>query len=99
MATDGLLNFWLVKIDNEEIKLKKIFIDDNESYSLHQSGINSFDIKSMGNGEYLLGTGGDDSLLSLIRFQILTNDNCDTQIKIVWTWKSYSSHTGQITGI
>ena len=98
MATDGLLNFWNFIIDHEEIIVNMIQIDDNEGFTLHQSGINSFDIKMLDEFKYLLATGGDDNLLSLMVFEIVLDQKDIAFIKIISSWKTDSAHFAQITG-
>lgn len=95
-TTDGLLNFWNFSILN--CKMQKLTIDNNEDgFFLHQSGINSFDVKFVNDNEYLLATGGDDNLLSLILFKI--NRKTDASfIQIVSSWNSSLVHYAQISG-
>lgn len=98
MATDGLLNFWNFSVSNEIVFIRNIPIDDELNLSLHQSGINSFDMQVLNVSEYILATGGDDSLLSLLIFEIVLTNNKDLSIRIKSSWKTTSSHYAQITG-
>ncbi|XP_031784570.1 WD repeat-containing protein 6 isoform X2 [Nasonia vitripennis] len=99
MATDGLLNFWHFSASNEIVSIRNLPIDDKLNISLHQSGINSFDIKVVNDSEYILATGGDDNLLSLLIFEITLTSNEDLFIRTKSSWKSTSSHHAQITGL
>ncbi|XP_017887106.1 WD repeat-containing protein 6 [Ceratina calcarata] len=66
-------------------------------FNLHQSGINSYDIKSIANDEYLLVTGGDDNLLNIVRLKVVSLS--DIQILLLSKWSSSEAHVAQITGI
>lgn len=98
MATDGDLNFWHFCFKNEEVNVKKLIIDGETEFHLHQSGINSFDFTNIDDNEYLLATGGDDNLLSLTRFQMDLPKNGDPSVKIISIWKTNSVHYAQVTG-
>ena len=98
MATDGLLNFWNVSIQNETVSVQNISIEEKEDFSLHQSGINSYDVKMLNNQQYILATGGDDNLLNLLIFEVFNKEN-EITIKIKSQWATASIHYAQITGI
>lgn len=98
MATDGLLNFWHFSASNKITSIRNLPINDKLNISLHQSGINSFDIKVVNDREYILATGGDDNLLNLLVFEIILTNNDDLFIQIKSSWKTTSSHHAQITG-
>lgn len=99
MATDGLLNFWNVLISNEAVlDIRRIMINEKEGFRLHQSGINSFDIKILNDSEYILASGGDDNLLSLLVFKFILDENKVSSVQITSTWKTSSIHYAQITG-
>ena len=81
MSTDGIGRF----IDFTDIISKIIIFPQNEeqefhnyknlfivNFNLHQSGINSYDIKMIEKNEYLLATGGDDILFNIILFSLLS---------------------------
>ncbi|XP_078050638.1 tRNA (34-2'-O)-methyltransferase regulator WDR6-like isoform X2 [Augochlora pura] len=109
MSTDGVCRF----IDFTEIisKISKGIQGDNQEindctnmiltkFKLHQSGINSYDIKRINSDEYLLATGGDDNLFSLVHFKIcLSNDNEQIRIISLSKWNTSTAHFAQITGI
>ncbi|XP_011502561.1 PREDICTED: WD repeat-containing protein 6 [Ceratosolen solmsi marchali] len=99
MATDGLLNIWNVISTNDIFEIKNVTIDGKHDLSLHQSGINSFDIKILNNYEYILATGGDDNLLNLLIFKIIFQHNEVLSIHVVSSWGTISIHSAQITGI
>jgi WD40 repeat protein len=99
MATDGLLNIWNVISLNDTIEIKNITINGQQNLSLHQSGINSFDIKILNNYEYILTTGGDDNLLNLLIFKIILKKKKIVSVELVSLWKTTSMHLAQITGI
>lgn len=107
MSTDGKLRFF----DFTDI-VSKIYDDANSGnetvvnfniipfaeFSLHQSGINCFDLNHMHEDEYLLITGGDDNLLSVVYFQICITENNKLSAKILSKWSTASAHSAQITG-
>ena len=102
MATDGVINFWnfnciLSKIHNNE-KSENMILTPFTKLHVHQSGINSFDLKKINDNEYLLATGGDDNLLSLVVFSFIDTQNEDLSAQIVARWSSSNSHSAQITG-
>ncbi|CAK9796955.1 WD repeat-containing protein 6 [Anthophora plagiata] len=71
-----------------------------EKFHLHQSGINSYDVKMIGKGEYLLVTGGDDNLLNLIHFQLqLLNNKNELRISVSSKWSTSNAHAAQIAGL
>lgn len=97
MATDGIVNFWDFSYflpDSNRQETNKPFTQ----LHIHQSGINSFDIKKISNHEYLLATGGDDNLLSLILIDIIALENGDLSAEILKKYSSSDSHSTQITG-
>lgn len=107
MSTDGKLRFF----DFTDM-VSKIYEDANSGnqsirnfrdipfaeFSLHQSGINCFDLQYMYNGEYLLITGGDDNLLSVVYFQICISESNKLSAKILSKWSTASAHSAQIAG-
>lgn len=107
MSTDGKLCFF----DFTDI-VSKIYVDANSGnqnivkfsdlpfakFNLHQSGINCFDLKHMREDEYLLITGGDDNLLSVVYFQIYISDNNKLSAEILSKWSTASAHAAQIVG-
>ncbi|XP_076389017.1 tRNA (34-2'-O)-methyltransferase regulator WDR6 isoform X2 [Megachile rotundata] len=109
MSTDGIIRF----IDFTDIVLKIIqephcekqefqnYIDVSVAkFNLHQSGINSYDLKAIGKDEYLLATGGDDNLFNIIRFKIETSGK-DQQlyVSLLSKWCTSTTHFAQITGV
>ncbi|XP_017754598.1 PREDICTED: WD repeat-containing protein 6 [Eufriesea mexicana] len=69
-------------------------------FNLHQSGINSYDIKIIGKDEYLLATGGDDNLFNLVHFKIqLLSKEKELYISLLSKWNTSTAHVAQITGI
>lgn len=106
MSTDGMLRFF----DYTNIVMK-IYEDTNSEdiidfsdvpfaeHSLHQSGINSFDLNYLNKNKYLLATGGDDNLLSLVCFQIDTNNRKTVSVVILSKWSTATVHSAQITGM
>ncbi|KAL7289608.1 hypothetical protein TKK_0016464 [Trichogramma kaykai] len=99
MATDGLLNFWTCNVENDEIDVQKIGIENTKDFTLHQSGINSFDLKKLDECNYMLATGGDDNLLGVLIFKAVSSKKSIEMIKIVSTWNTSSIHYAQITGV
>lgn len=107
MSTDGKLYFF----DFTDI-VSKIYEDANSGnqnivnfsdipfaeFNLHQSGINCFDLKHMREDEYLLITGGDDNLLSVVYFQICISENNKLLAEILSKWSTASAHSAQIVG-
>lgn len=107
MHTDGKLRFF-----NFTDVVSKIYDDANSGnqsivnfsdipfaeFSLHQSGINCFDLKHMHENEYLLVTGGDDNLLSVVYFQICILENNKLSAEILSKWSTASAHFTQIVG-
>ncbi|XP_033222136.1 WD repeat-containing protein 6 [Belonocnema kinseyi] len=97
MATDGIINFWnfsFIKNQEKEKELPKPFT----KIHIHQSGINSFDLEKV-DGNYLLVSGGDDNLLSLIVFNLILLENGNLSAQIVNKWNSSTCHCAQITGV
>lgn len=107
MSTDGKLRF----VDFTNI-VSKIYEDANSGnqsiinfsdipfaeFSLHQSGINCFDLEHMHENKYLLVTGGDDNLLSVVYFQICILENNKLSAEILSKWSTASAHSTQIVG-
>ncbi|XP_072762395.1 tRNA (34-2'-O)-methyltransferase regulator WDR6-like [Anoplolepis gracilipes] len=108
MTTDGILRFFnftdtiLKMYEDATIENQDIidFSDDPfAEFSLHQSGINSFDLKYMDEDKYLLATGGDDNLLNLVCFQLCILENDALSAVILSKWNTSSAHSTQITGL
>jgi len=108
MTTDGVLRFFdftdIVSKIYEDIYSDNQNIMDFDSspfaeLSLHQSGINSFDLKLADKEKYLLITGGDDNLLNLIYFQVCISENDKLLLLILSKWNTTSAHSAQITGM
>jgi len=107
MSTDGKLRFF-----DFTDTVSKIYEDANSGnqnivnfsnipfaeFSLHQSGINCFDLKNIYEDEYLLVTGGDDNLLNVVYFQICISENNKLSAKILSNWNTASAHSTQIVG-
>ncbi|KAM0729073.1 tRNA (34-2'-O)-methyltransferase regulator WDR6 [Formica fusca] len=108
MTTDGILRFFNftdiiskiykdANIENQDII---DFSDDPfAEFSLHQSGINSFDLKHIDEDRYLLVTGGDDNLLNLVCFQLCISEDDALSAVILTKWNTASAHSAQITGL
>ncbi|KAL6261293.1 hypothetical protein P5V15_008815 [Pogonomyrmex californicus] len=108
MTTDGKLRFFdftdiISRIYKDANSGNQNIIDFNDvplaEFSLHQSGINSFDLKHIREDEYLLTTGGDDNLLNIVCFQIYVSENNKLSAKILSKWSTTSAHSTQITGV
>lgn len=108
MTTDGILRFFnftdtISKIYKDANIENQDIIDFNDGpfaeFSLHQSGINSFDFKRMNEDRYLLITGGDDNLLNLVCFQLCISENNTLSAVMLSKWSSASAHSAQITGM
>lgn len=109
MSTDGMLRFFdftstVSGIYEEAISENENIIDFDDApfaeFSLHQSGINSFDLKNMDEDKYLLITGGDDNLFNLVCFQICLSENNEVSSAVIlFKWSTTSAHSAQITGI
>ncbi|KOC68853.1 WD repeat-containing protein 6 [Habropoda laboriosa] len=109
MSTDGIGRFIdftdtisrIIKFHEvEEQEFQNCKDASIEKFNLHQSGINSYDIKMNEKGEYLLATGGDDNLFNLIRFQVqLLNNKKELHISVLSKWSTPNAHAAQITGI
>ncbi|XP_053970887.1 WD repeat-containing protein 6 [Hylaeus volcanicus] len=109
MSTDGICRF--IDFTDTVSKILKVTQNEDQEFqnctsafqaklNLHQSGINSFDIKMIEKDEYLLATGGDDNLFNLIRFKIcsLANEK-ELNILLLSKWNTSTEHYTQITGI
>lgn len=106
MTTDGMLRFY----DFTDV-VSKVYVDANSEnqdvlnisdapfaeFGLHQSGINSFDLKPADENGYFLITGGDDNLLNLFYLNILENDE-KLSAAILSKWSTTTAHSAQITG-
>lgn len=99
MATDGVVNFWDFSYLLPDGKNRAVTSKPFTQWRIHQSGINSFDIKQIDSHEYLFATGGDDNLISLILFRINLHENGDLSSEILKNVNSSDSHYTQITGI
>lgn len=98
MATDGVVNFWDFSYLLPDGKNRAVTSKPFTQWRIHQSGINSFDIKQIDSHEYLFATGGDDNLISLILFRINLHENGDLSSEILKNVNSSDSHYTQITG-
>ncbi|XP_023245733.1 WD repeat-containing protein 6 [Copidosoma floridanum] len=98
LATDGQLNFWIFEMSNNTVQIQQIATNERDSVKLHESGINSFDMKCLNSSVYLLSTGGDDNCLNLLTFTIKLKENVPS-VQIVSSWHTASTHYAQITGI
>lgn len=109
MSTDGICRFIdftdtiskiieFSQIEKQQFEnYKDIFIT---KFNLHQSGINSYDIKIIEKGKYLLATGGDDNLFNIIYFNVqLQNKKMEIHISLLSKWSTSTAHVAQITGI
>lgn len=108
MSTDGICRF--IDFTNIVSKTSKIMRSDTPEsencidtvvaeVKLHQSGINSYDIKTIKKDEYLLATGGDDNLFNILRFKIDYEKNKkDLCVLLLSKWNASAAHYAQITG-
>ncbi|KAJ8665194.1 hypothetical protein QAD02_006856 [Eretmocerus hayati] len=99
MGTDGYLCFWSIRVEVEKLKVESISVDHREGHLLHQSGINSFDIQMLSDNYYLLASGGDDNLLSMVIFEITMDPMRKISIQVVSCWKTIEAHHAQISGV
>lgn len=108
MSTDGIVRYFnFTEIFSEAFKnvstghcsLQNIDIMPFASMQLHQSGINSYDLKHITEDEYLLVTGGDDNLLCLVLFQLFILEDKTISIEILSKYETSSVHYAQITGV
>lgn len=108
MSTDGIVRYFnftdifseaFKNVSTDHSSPKKIDIMPFASMHLHQSGINSYDLKHMTEDEYLLVTGGDDNLLCLVLFQIFILEDKTVFVKILSKYETSSVHYAQITGM
>nr|XP_050850545.1 WD repeat-containing protein 6 isoform X1 [Vespula vulgaris] len=108
MSTDGIVRYFnFTEIFSEAFKnvstghcsLQKFDIMPFASMQLHQSGINSYDLKHITEDEYLLVTGGDDNLLCLVLFQLFILEDKTISIEILSKYETSSVHYAQITGV
>lgn len=107
MTTDGMLRFFdltdVVSRIYEDANLEQQnIVNFNNTpfaeFSLHQSGINSYDLKPAGENKYFLITGGDDNLFNLLCFQISKTAGI-LSVVILSKWSTASTHCAQIAGI
>lgn len=84
MTTNGFVHFWRI---NEETFLKIGCL------KLHQCGINCYDIKQVGDEEFVLATGGDDNLLKITRISVGKDE-----VKMVSELENSSAHCAKIAG-
>ncbi|CRK93993.1 CLUMA_CG007519, isoform A [Clunio marinus] len=87
MATDGIVCFWKPKKDFSNLKLIK-------TLKHNQSGINCFDVFNKGNGNYVIGTSGDDMEIHITKFVIESE-----KIEVQETIFTSLVHTAQVTGL
>ncbi|XP_076163612.1 tRNA (34-2'-O)-methyltransferase regulator WDR6-like isoform X1 [Ptiloglossa arizonensis] len=109
MSTDGIGRF--IDFTDTVSKILKVIQNEGQQFqnctdasfakfNLHQSGINSYDIRTIEKDEYLLATGGDDNLFNLIRFKICLSENGkELCISLSSKWNTSKEHYAQITGI
>lgn len=107
MNTDGKLRFFdftdtISKIYEDANSGNQNIVNFNDipfaEFSLHQSGINCFDLEHVHEDEYLLVTGGDDNLLSVVYFQIYISESNKLSAEILSKWSTPSAHSAQIVG-
>lgn len=107
MTTDGMLRFFdltdIVSRIYEDANLEnQNIVNFNDApfveLHLHQSGINSYDLKPVDGNKYLLISGGDDNLFSLLCFRILETNKI-LSVVILSKWNTSSTHYAQIAGI
>ncbi|XP_032663397.1 WD repeat-containing protein 6 isoform X2 [Odontomachus brunneus] len=107
MTTDGILRFFdltgvVSKIYKDANLKNQNIIKFNDApfaeFNLHQSGINSYDLKLADENKYLLITGGDDNLFNLLCFRILETDEI-LSVVILSKWSTASAHCAQIAGL
>ncbi|KYN30635.1 WD repeat-containing protein 6 [Trachymyrmex septentrionalis] len=107
MSTDGKLRFFdftdmVSKIHEDANSGNQNILNFDDipfaEFSLHQSGINCFDLKDMNENKYLLVTGGDDNLLNVTYFQIYLSEN-KLSAEILSKWNTASAHSTQIVGV
>lgn len=108
MATDGVVNFWHLNDAVDAISEEDLSEHDDQvlptdispfsRLSLHQCGINSYDLIQLDRSEFMLATGGDDNLICLTVFEI-ESENEGMSIKEITKWNCASAHSTQITGI
>lgn len=84
-GTDGKIVFWNL---NETLTLS-----DVRSFAVHQSGINSLELKKVEEGLFFLVTGGDDNMISASCIQF-----CGNEVQLKKLWSTSSVHSCQITG-
>ncbi|XP_039303311.1 WD repeat-containing protein 6 isoform X2 [Solenopsis invicta] len=108
MNTDGKLRFFdftdtISKIYEDANSGNQNIVNFNDipfaEFSLHQSGINCFDLEHVHEDEYLLVTGGDDNLLSVVYFQIYISESNKLSAEILSKWSTPSAHSAQIVGV
>lgn len=106
MNTDGKLRFFdftdmISKIHEDANSGNQNILNFDDipfaEFSLHQSGINCFDLKDMNENEYLLVTGGDDNLVNVTYFKIDISEN-KLSAEILSKWNTASAHSTQIVG-
>lgn len=108
MSTDGIGRFVdftetvskiLSEVESEAQEYRDCADAFLEKFSLHQSGINSYDVRTVRKDEYLLATGGDDNLFSLVRFKIYRGeDEKEARVSLLSKWSTSAAHYAQITG-
>ncbi|XP_076663163.1 trafficking protein particle complex subunit 31 isoform X1 [Andrena cerasifolii] len=109
MSTDGIGRFVdftetvskiLSEVESEAQEYRDFADAFLDKFSLHQSGINSYDVRTIRKDEYLLATGGDDNLFSIIRFKIYCGgDEKEARVSLLSKWSTSTAHYAQITGI
>ncbi|XP_015190391.1 PREDICTED: WD repeat-containing protein 6 isoform X2 [Polistes dominula] len=108
MSTDGIVRYY--NFTDIFLEASKNMISGNSNLQnidiipfaimkLHQSGINSYDLKTITEDKYLLVTGGDDNLLCLVLFQICILEDATVSVEILSKHNISSIHYAQITGV
>ncbi|XP_043272802.1 WD repeat-containing protein 6 [Venturia canescens] len=106
MTTDGFVRFWQMNstvenlVENSIEKMNRYDEEANVPFAnikIHQSGINSSDFRRIDPSTWILLTGGDDNLLSLVVIEISSRNN-KFFANLLTTWNSSSIHAAQITG-
>ncbi|KAL3277546.1 hypothetical protein HHI36_012890 [Cryptolaemus montrouzieri] len=91
MATDGLLVFW---------NFLEILNNENPNYfatvPAHQSGINSYSIRTISDTKILILTGGDDNAIVLNLLEFSSEDNL--KINVLDTFKDTGVHCALVSG-
>ncbi|XP_053691833.1 WD repeat-containing protein 6 [Sabethes cyaneus] len=89
MATDGFVCFW----NGQDL--------ETPFYKLqhHASGINGFDIRSSGDGWFMIATGGDDQAVAVSKCRLSLVGSGKLSFQLLSTVIQPNVHLGQITGV